>query len=105
MTVQTILRDGAAKVADAHPVRTCAGCGERAGSISAGTGRPLVRDNASGLFFHLSCNPGAMRSGEFLERMGARLLAPASVCREPSKGSTTANIPHVWNIDEQRRRT
>jgi hypothetical protein len=47
--------------------------GERAGSISAGTGRPLVRDKASGHFFHLSCKPGAMRSGEFLERMGAGL--------------------------------
>jgi len=73
MTVQTILRDGTQKVADPRPVRTCEGCGERAGSISAGTGRPLVRDRASGRFFHLSCKPGAMRSGEFLERMGAGL--------------------------------
>jgi hypothetical protein len=57
--------------ADTRQVRTCEGCGERAGSISAGTGRPLVREKASGLWFHLSCKPGAMRSGEFLERMGA----------------------------------
>ena len=73
MTTQTILRDGADKVADTRPVRRCEGCGERAGSISAGTGRPLVRDRESGLYFHLSCKPGAMRSGEFLERMGAGL--------------------------------
>jgi len=70
MTTQTILRDGAYKVADTRPVRCCEGCGERAGSISAGTGRPLVRDKASGLSFHLLCKPGAMRSGEFLSRMG-----------------------------------
>jgi hypothetical protein len=57
--------------ADTRQVRCCEGCGERAGSISAGTGRPLVREKASGLWFHLLCKPGAMRSGEFLERMGA----------------------------------
>jgi hypothetical protein len=73
MTTQTILRDGATEGASSRVVRTCAGCGERAGSISAGTGMPLVRDRESGLFFHLSCRPGAMRSGEFLERMGAGL--------------------------------
>ena len=73
MTTQTILRDGAAEVADTRPVRCCEACGERAGSISAGTGRPLVRDKASGHWFHLSCKPGAMRSGEFLSRMGAGL--------------------------------
>jgi hypothetical protein len=33
----------------------------------------LVRERESGLFFHLSCKPGAMRSGEFLSRMGAGL--------------------------------
>lgn len=60
MAVQTILRDGAEKVADTRPVRSCEGCGERSGSVSAGTGRPLVRDRASGLFFHLSCKPGAV---------------------------------------------
>ena len=58
---------------DTRPVRACAGCGERAGSISAGTGRPLVREKTSGHFFHLSCKPGAARSGEFLSRMGAGL--------------------------------
>jgi hypothetical protein len=54
-------------------VLCCEGCGERAGSVSAGTGRPLVRDKASGRFFHLSCKPGANRSGAFLEKMGAGL--------------------------------
>jgi len=49
-----------------RPVRTCEGCGERAGSISAGTGRPLVRDNASGHWFHLSCRPGAVSFGASL---------------------------------------
>jgi hypothetical protein len=60
MTVQTILRDGAEKVAGARPVRRCEGCGEEAGSVSAGTGRPLVRDRESGLFFYVSCKPGAV---------------------------------------------
>jgi len=72
MTVQTILRDDARDAAS-RPVRHCQGCGERAGSISAGMGRPLVRDRESGRFFHLSCKPGAMRSGDLLERMGAGL--------------------------------
>jgi hypothetical protein len=51
---------------DTRPVCTCEGCGERAGSISAGTGRPLVRDKASGLWFHLSCKPGAASFGTAL---------------------------------------
>jgi hypothetical protein len=51
---------------DTCPVRSCEGCGERAGSISAGTGRPLVRDKASGHFFHLSCKPGAAGIGAAL---------------------------------------
>ena len=51
---------------DTRPVRTCEGCGERAGSISAGTGRPLVREKASGHFFHLSCKPGAAGIGAAL---------------------------------------
>jgi hypothetical protein len=44
---------------DSRQVRCCEACGERAGSISAGTGRPLVLDKASGRFFHLSCKPSA----------------------------------------------
>jgi len=51
---------------DTRPVRCCEVCGERAGSISAGTGRPLVRDKASGLWFHLSCKPGAVSFGAAL---------------------------------------
>ena len=59
---------------DRHPPRPLLrGLRERAGSISAGTGRPLVLDRTSGRYFHLSCKPGAMRSGEFLDRMGAGL--------------------------------
>ena len=38
--------------------RPCAGCGEPAGSISAGTGYPVVRDRESGLYFHVRCRPG-----------------------------------------------
>ena len=51
---------------DTRPVRCCRGCGERAGSISAGTGRPLVLDKASGHWFHLSCKPGAAGIGAAL---------------------------------------
>jgi hypothetical protein len=43
---------------DTKPVRSCEGCGERSGSVSAGTGRPLMLDKTSGLFFHVSCKPG-----------------------------------------------
>jgi hypothetical protein len=59
--------------AGTRPVRCCQGCGQRAGSISRRTGRPLVRDRESGLFFHLSCKPGAVSFGEFLSRMGVGL--------------------------------
>jgi hypothetical protein len=71
MTTTTTIPEPVAT--DTRPVRRCEGCGERAGSISAGTGRPLVCDRESGRWFHLSCKPGAMRSGELLERMGAGL--------------------------------
>ncbi len=57
-----------------RPVRSCGKCGERAGSISAGTGRPLLLDPKSGEFFHLNCRPGAVSFGAALaglERMGA----------------------------------
>jgi hypothetical protein len=52
--------------ADTRQVRSCEGCGERAGSISAGTGRPLVLDKDSGRFFHLSCKPTAVGIGAAL---------------------------------------
>ena len=42
-----------------RPVRHCAACGERAGSRSQGTGRPLHRE-ADGRFFHVTCRPGAV---------------------------------------------
>ena len=38
--------------------RTCAACGELAGSISAGTGRPVVRERETGLHYHVRCRPG-----------------------------------------------
>jgi hypothetical protein len=50
--------------APAHPPtpekapRPCAGCGEPAGSISAGTGYPVVRERESGLYYHVCCRPG-----------------------------------------------
>jgi hypothetical protein len=71
MTTTTTIPEPTAT--DTRPVRCCEACGERAGSISAGTGRPLVRDRESGLFFHLLCKPGATRSGSLLSRMGAGL--------------------------------
>ncbi len=50
--------------ATAHPPTTaktprpCAACGEPAGSLSQGTGRPVVRDRATGLYHHVACRPG-----------------------------------------------
>ena len=38
--------------------RLCAGCGEPAGSISAGTGYPVVHERSTGLYFHVRCRPG-----------------------------------------------
>jgi hypothetical protein len=56
-----------------RPIRFCATCGERAGSISAGTGRPLMRDNATGDFFHVNCRPGAVGGiGAALAGLSAR---------------------------------
>ena len=55
-------------------VKRCAGCGEAAGSVSEGTGFPLVRDRrGDGRLYHVRCLPGtrnldAVWSG--LERMG-----------------------------------
>jgi hypothetical protein len=51
---------------DTRPVRSCEACGERAGSISRGRGRPLVLDKDSGHWFHLSCKPGAIGIGAAL---------------------------------------
>ena len=65
MTVTESIREKAPEVPapTPRPVRTCEACGERAGSISAGTGRPLVRDRETGGFFHVSCKPGAVSFG------------------------------------------
>lgn len=40
-----------------RPVRCCAECEEPAGSISAGTGKPLVRSREYGRFYHVHCRP------------------------------------------------
>ena len=47
--------------------RTCSYCGELSGSISAGTGRPLVVDRKTGEAHHVNCKP--MVSMAALERM------------------------------------
>ena len=52
----------------------CAGCGEPSGSISEGTGFPLVRDKESGRMYHLRYLPGnAFLDAQWscLERMGS----------------------------------
>jgi hypothetical protein len=46
-----------------RPVKRCAKCGEPAGSISAGTGAPLVREREDGHYYHVRCLPGT----EFLD--------------------------------------
>jgi len=54
--------------------RCCAGCGEPSGSISEGTGFPLVRDKESGRMYHVRCRPGnAFLEAQWscLERMGS----------------------------------
>ena len=56
-----------------RPAKYCTGCGEAAGSVSEGTGFPLVRDRQTdGRLYHVRCLPGtrdldAIWSG--LERM------------------------------------
>jgi hypothetical protein len=66
------VRESVAQEQEARPVRRCAGCGEAAGSISAGTGRPLVLDRESGEWLHVNCRqatgPEALET--MLERMG-----------------------------------
>ena len=42
-----------------RPRKYCSGCGEPAGSISQGTGAPLVEDRRTdGRFYHVRCLPG-----------------------------------------------
>ena len=54
--------------------RRCAGCGEAAGSVSEGTGFPLVRDrHGDGRLYHVRCLPGTYDLDAVwssLERMG-----------------------------------
>jgi hypothetical protein len=55
------------------PPSLCAGCGDPAGSVSQGTGYPLVRDKESGLMHHVRCLPGTRDLDAVwsaLERMG-----------------------------------
>jgi hypothetical protein len=57
-----------------RPRKYCAGCGEPAGSISQGTGAPLVKDRRTdGRFYHVRCLPGNLfldAHWSCLERMG-----------------------------------
>jgi len=66
------VRESVAQERKNRPVRRCAECGEAAGSISAGTGRPLVLDRESGERRHVNCcqaaGPEALET--MLERMG-----------------------------------
>lgn len=41
-----------------RPVKRCEACGERAGSVSAGTGFPLIEDRSDGRMYHVRCLPG-----------------------------------------------
>ena len=39
-----------------RPIKRCAGCGEAAGSVSEGTGYPLMRDrHGDGCLYHVRC--------------------------------------------------
>ncbi len=46
--------------------RSCSACGEPSGSISAGTGYPVVLDRVTGLYFHVRCRPGSPSGAAFL---------------------------------------
>ena len=53
--------------AEAPARRTCSYCGEPSGSISKGTGLPLVVDRKTGEAHHVNCEPAV--SPAMLERM------------------------------------
>ncbi len=59
-----------------RPAKRCAGCCEAAGSVSEGTGLPLVRDRQTdGRLYHVRCLPGTRELDAVwlgLERMGDR---------------------------------
>ena len=59
MTTRSLAQPAHPPTTDAEkPRRSCEACGEPSGSISAGTGFPLVRKRESGLWFHVTCRPG-----------------------------------------------
>ena len=51
--------------------RSCAACDKPSGSISAGTGFPVVRDRGTGEWFHVRCRPGATADVALLTTLGA----------------------------------
>ena len=57
-----------------RPLKRCVGCGEAAGSVSEGTGFPLVKDRQTGgRLYHVRCLPGTRELDAVwssLERMG-----------------------------------
>lgn len=54
---ETSVHQEHAEKAEAPARRTCSYCGEPSGSISKGTGRPLVIDQKTGEAAHVNCKP------------------------------------------------
>ena len=57
MTTTTIAHPAPTTTTEKKPL-PCAGCGEPSGSISAGTGSPVVRERETGRYYHVRCRPG-----------------------------------------------
>jgi hypothetical protein len=71
MTAMGVYGDRAQKVP--RELRCCAGCGEPSGSVSEGTGFPLVHDKESRRMYHVRCLPGNLfldAQWSSLERLG-----------------------------------
>jgi hypothetical protein len=67
------LRDPYPILSPSEPRCCCAGCGEPSGSVSEGTGFPVVCDRESGRMFHVRCLPGNLfldAQWSCLERLG-----------------------------------